>query len=45
VYLDDIDKSESEHLATLEEVLQRPAGAGLYLKREKCTFWFPKLPT
>ena len=35
VYLDDI---ESEHLATLDEVLQRLPGAGLHFKREKCTF-------
>ena len=35
VYLDDIliaGETESEHLATLEEVLQRLAGAGLHLK-------------
>ena len=41
VYLDDIlitGDTESEHLATLEEVLQRLAAAGLHLKREKCTF-------
>ena len=41
VYLDDIlitGETESEHLATLEEVLQRLAAAGLHLKREKCTF-------
>ena len=41
VYLDDIlisGKSESEHMATLEAVLQRLAGAGLHLKREKFTF-------
>ena len=37
MYLDDIlisGMSESEHLATLEEVLQRLAGAGLHLKRK-----------
>lgn len=41
VYLDDIlitGETKSKHLATLEEVLQRLAGAGLHLKREKCTF-------
>ena len=46
VYLDDIlisGKSESEHMATLEEVLQRLAGAGLHLKREKCTFLVPSV--
>ena len=46
VYLDDIlisGKSESEHLATLEEVLQRLAGAGLHLKREKWTFLVPSV--
>ena len=36
-----VGKSESEHLATLEEVLQRLAGAGLHLKGEKCTFLVP----
>ena len=44
VYLDDIlitGETESEHLATLEEVLRRLAGAGLHLKREKCTFLAP----
>ena len=46
VYVDDIlisGKSESEHLATLQEVLQRHAGAGLHLKREKCTFSVPSV--
>ena len=46
MYLDDIlipGKSEGEHLATLEEVLQRLAGAGLYLKKEKCTFLVPSV--
>ena len=46
VYLDDIlisGKSESEHMATLEAVLQRLAGAGLHLKREKCTFLVPSV--
>ena len=41
VYLDDIlisGKTDSKHLATLETVLQRLAGAGLHLKKEKCTF-------
>ena len=41
VYLDDIlisGKSESEHLTILEEVLQRLAGAGLHLKRKKCSY-------
>ena len=45
MYLDDIlisGKSESEHLATLE-VLQRFAGTGLHLKREKCTFLVPSV--
>ena len=45
VYLDDIlitGETESEHLATLE-VLQRLAGAGLHLKREKCTFLVPSV--
>ena len=40
VYLDDIlvsGKSKNEHLATLEEVLQRLTGARLHLKREKYT--------
>ena len=46
VYLDDIlisSETESEHLVTLEEVLQRLAGAGLYLKREKRTFLAPSV--
>ena len=46
VYLDDIlisGKSESEHLATLDEVLQRVTGAGLHFKREKCTFLVPSV--
>ena len=46
VYLDDIlitGETESEDLATLEEVLQRLAGAGLHLKREKCTFLVPSV--
>ena len=37
VYLDDIlitGETESEHLVTLEEALQRLAAAGLHLKRE-----------
>ena len=45
VYLDDIlisGKSESKHVATLE-VLQRLAGAGLHLKKEKCTFLVPSI--
>ena len=45
MYLDDMlisGKSESEHLATLE-VLQRFAGAGFHLKREKCTFLVPSV--
>ena len=43
VYLDDIlisGKSESKHMATLEEVLQRLAGAAC-ISREKCTFLVP----
>ena len=46
VYLDDIlisGKSESEHMVTLEAVLQRLAGADLHLKREKCTFLVPSV--
>ena len=46
VYLDDIlisGKSESEHMATLEAVLQRLEGAGLHLKREKFTFLVPSV--
>jgi len=41
VYLDDIllsGKTDGEHLATLEAVLHRLAGAGFHLKKEKCTF-------
>ena len=36
-------ETESEHLATLEEVLRRLAGAGLHLKQEKCTFLAPSV--
>ena len=36
-------KSESEHWATLYEVLQRLTGAGLHFKREKCTFLVPSV--
>ena len=46
VYLDDIlisGKSETDHMATLEEVLQRLAAVGLHLKREKCTFLVPSV--
>ena len=46
VYLHNIlisGKSESEHMVTLEAVLQRLAGAGLHLKREKCTFLVPSV--
>ena len=46
VYLDNIlvsGKSKDEHLATLEEVLQRLVGARLHLKREKYTFLVPSV--
>jgi len=45
VYLDDIlisGKTDSEHLATLETVLQRLAGAGLHLKRN-VHLWSPQV--
>jgi len=41
VYLDDIlvtEKTESEHLEHLSEVLTRLESAGLKLKRQKCAF-------
>ena len=41
VYLDDIlvvGETEAEHVAALGEVLKRLEGAGLRLRRDKCTF-------
>ena len=46
VYLDDIlitGRTVQEHLATLEEVLQRMETAGLRLKKSKCKFLVPSV--
>ena len=44
LYIDDIlvtGKTEQEHLAAMEEVLQRLGEAGLRLQKSKCTFMAP----
>ena len=46
VYIDDIlvtGRDEQEHLATLEEVLQRLEEAGLRLQKNKCHFMVPSV--
>ena len=46
VYIDDIlitGKTETDHLAALDEVLKRLEGAGLRLKKDKCVFLAPSV--
>ena len=46
VYLDDVlvtEKTEVEHLVTLDEVLRRTEEAGLRLQKDKCVFLAPSV--